>query len=139
MKSDFLLVGRGNHRPDDLVGRCVVQGIEAGQELIGGRALPEDLLDTEIDCLLGKHALEGDIRRGVSALHHAALEEVDQAIHVKDLALDPDIAILSDPEQLIVKISEKAMAKVEEEEVVEVAEEAAPVTEEEAPEEKPAE
>ena len=51
------------------------------------------------------------------------LEEVEQAIHVKDIVLDPEIAVHADPEQLVVKIS-KVMVKEEVEEVPEVEEEA---------------
>ena len=51
------------------------------------------------------------------------LEEVDQAIHVKDIVLDPEITVHADPEQLVVKIS-KVMVKEEVEEVPEVEEEA---------------
>lgn len=51
------------------------------------------------------------------------LEEVEQAIHVKDIVLDPEITVHADPEQLVVKIS-KVMVKEEVEEVAEVEEEA---------------
>jgi len=51
------------------------------------------------------------------------LEEVEQAIHVKDIVLDPEITVHADPEQLVVKIS-KVMVKEEVEEVPEVEEEA---------------
>ena len=51
------------------------------------------------------------------------LEEVEQAIHVKDIVLDPEITVHADPEQLVVKIS-KVMVKEEVEEVAKVEEEA---------------
>ena len=51
------------------------------------------------------------------------LEEVEQAIHVKDIVLDPEITVHADPEQMVVKIS-KVMVKEEVEEVPEVEEEA---------------
>jgi large subunit ribosomal protein L25 len=50
------------------------------------------------------------------------LEEAGQAIHVKDIALDPDITVTTEPDQIIVKVSRIKVA-VEEEEVVTVAEE----------------
>jgi len=73
------------------------------------------------------------------------LEEVEQAIHVRDIVLDPEITVNADPEQLVIKVSE-ALVKIEEEvpveaEVEEVAEEAeaeAPA-EEKAPKQPPAE
>jgi hypothetical protein len=42
------------------------------------------------------------------------LEEVEQAIHVRDIVLNPEITVNTDPEQLVVKISE-ALVKIEEE------------------------
>ncbi len=52
------------------------------------------------------------------------LAEAGQAIHVKDIALDPDITVTTEPDQIIVKVSRIKVA-VEEEEVVAVAEEEA--------------
>ncbi len=43
------------------------------------------------------------------------LEEIGQAIYVKDIAFSPDITVMTDPEQMVVKVSE---ARVVEEEVV---------------------
>lgn len=57
------------------------------------------------------------------------LEEVEQAIHVKDIVLDPEITVHADPEQMVVKIS-KVMVKEEVEEVPEVEEEVALAKEE---------
>jgi large subunit ribosomal protein L25 len=72
----------------------------------------------------------------------SSLEEAGQAIHVKDIALDPYITVTTDPDQIIVKVSRVRVA-VEEEEVVAVAEEEVVPAEAEAevvPEaEKPAE
>jgi len=42
------------------------------------------------------------------------LTELEQAIHVKDLVIDPGVTVLTDPEQLVVKISEMRVAKAEE-------------------------
>jgi large subunit ribosomal protein L25 len=70
------------------------------------------------------------------------LEEVEQAVQVKDIVLDPEITVHADPEQLVVKISEVAV-KEEVEEVPAVEEEEEAIAEEaaEAPagEEKPEE
>ena len=76
-------------------------------------ALPDDL----------PHSLEVNVSN---------LEELDHAIHVKDIALGRGITLLSDPEQMVVKVAEAR----KEEEVVPVAaeaelvEEGAEVTEE---------
>ena len=66
------------------------------------------------------------------------LEEVEQAINVKDIVLDPEITVHADPEQLVVKISEVMVREVEEvpevaEEEAETRAEEAAATEEEAP------
>ena len=75
-----------------------------------GRMLAHGITNLSIECLPTNvpPQIEVDI---------SILEEVDQAIHVKDIAVDPDITVHVDPEQLIVKIAE-AVVKVEEEEVV---------------------
>ena len=69
------------------------------------------------------------------------LEEVEQAINVKDIVLDPEITVHADPEQLVVKISEVMVREVEEvpevaEEEAEARAEEAAATEEEAPAEE---
>lgn len=65
----------------------------------------------------------------------SSLEEVDQAIYVRDIILDPDIAVTTDTDQLIVKVSRVKLA-LEKEEVVEVAEAEAVEAEAEAPAEE---
>ena len=67
------------------------------------------------------------------------LEELEQAIHVKDIVLDPDITVNADPEQLVVKVSKAVVKEVVEEVVAEVEAEAEAPTEEEKAEEPPAE
>lgn len=89
------------------------------------RLLTQSLTSLSIECLPDK--LPPEIEVDLSPL-----EEAGQAIHVKDLALDPDITVTNNVDQLIVKISEKAVAKVEEE-MVEVRK-AAPAEAEAAPE-----
>lgn len=63
----------------------------------------------------------------------SSLEEADQAIYVRDIILDPDIAVTTGTDQLVVKVSQVAMEK---EEVVEVAEAEAVEAEAEAPAEE---
>ena len=87
---------------------------EAPAMKLKGRLLMHQITTLNVECLPDK--LPPEIEVDLSPL-----EEVDHAIHVKDLALDPDITVLNDPEQLIVKISEKAVAKEEVEEVEEAA------------------
>ena len=81
-----------------------------------GRTLTHGVTSLSIECLPG----EVPPRIEVDLSH---LEELEQPIHVRDIALSPDITVTTDPEQLVVKVSE-ARAVVEE-----VIEEAA-VTEE---------
>ncbi len=59
------------------------------------------------------------------------LEEVEQAVNVKDIVLNPEITVHADPAQLVVKISEVAV-KEEVEEVPAVEEEEEAVAEEAA-------
>jgi large subunit ribosomal protein L25 len=78
-----------------------------------------------IECLPAKipTSLEVDI---------SSLTELDQAIRVKDVALDKDITALNNPDLVVVKISSRPVEKVEEkvvEKVVEAEAEAAEVTE----------
>ena len=101
-----------------------------------GRMLIHGVTSLHLECL--PESLPSQIEVDISVL-----EEVEQAIHVGDIVLDPEIAVHADPEQMVVKISEAAVARVEEEMVAEeeVAEVEAEVEakveapEEEAPEE----
>lgn len=103
---------------------------EAPALKLKGRFLMQTLDSLSIECLPDK--LPPEIRVDLSPL-----EEVEQAIHVRDLELDKDITVANDPNQLIVKVSEKVVAEIEEE-VVEVEEEEEGVApaEAEAPSEK---
>lgn len=100
---------------------------EAPAMQIRGRMLTHALTSISVECLPDKvpPQIEIDLNR---------LEEVEQAIYVSDIALSPDITLLTDPTQLIVKVSKVV---VEEEEVV--AEVEAEVVAEEKPEQPPAE
>lgn len=96
-----------------------------------GRMLAHSITSLHIECLPNKvpPQIEVDI---------SILEEIEQAIHVKDIVLDPDITVHTDPEQLVVKVAE-AVVKVEEVEEVVEEEEAAAEAEAEAPAEGAAE
>lgn len=93
-----------------------------------GRMLTHGVTSLSIECLPGNvpPQIEVDL---------SPLEELDQTIHVKDIALSPDITVNADPEQLVVKVS---AAIVREEEVVvpevEAEVEAEAPSEEKAPE-----
>jgi len=93
-----------------------------------GRTLTHSLTSLSIECLPDK--LPPQIEVDLSQL-----EEVGQAIYVRDIAFSPDIAVITDTDQMVVKVSE---VRVEVEEVVEeevVAE--AEVPAEEKPEQGP--
>ena len=74
-----------------------------------GRMLAHGITELNIECLPEKVPPQIEVDIGI-------LEELEQAIHVKDIVLDPDITVHADPEQFIVKVSEVQL-KVEEEEV----------------------
>jgi large subunit ribosomal protein L25 len=94
-----------------------------------GRMLAHGITNLAIECLPEKVPPQIEIDISI-------LEELDQAIHVKDIILDPDITVRDDPEQLVVKIAE---ALVKEEEVVAEEEEVeAEAAEAEESPEKPA-
>jgi large subunit ribosomal protein L25 len=78
----------------DQVGAMVLQGLD----------------EIEIECLPGDliEAIEVDL---------SGLEEIDQAIYVKDLLVPPTVDILTDVEELVAKVT-WAAAEVEEEEEV---------------------
>ncbi|OGO31358.1 MAG: hypothetical protein A2Z29_10190 [Chloroflexi bacterium RBG_16_56_11] len=77
-----------------------------------GRILTRGINRLPIECLPDKvpPQIEVDI---------TVLEELDQAIHVKDIVLDPDITVRADPEQMVVKVSEVVVKIEEEKKVVE--------------------
>ena len=77
-----------------------------------GRILTQPSTHLSIECL--PHKLPSRIEVDISSL-----EEMNQAIRVSDIVLDPDVTITADPDQLVVKIGEVAAAKVEEEEKAE--------------------
>jgi large subunit ribosomal protein L25 len=78
-----------------------------------GVILLQGLDEIEIECLPGDliEAIEVDL---------SGLEEMDQAIYVKDLPLPSTVDLLTDPEELVAKITWAAAEEVEEEVAVPV-------------------
>jgi len=74
-----------------------------------GRVLTHSLTSLSLECLPDK--LPPNIEVDLSPL-----EEMEQAIFVRDLSLSPDITVITDPDQMVVRVSE---ARIEVEEVVE--------------------
>jgi large subunit ribosomal protein L25 len=93
------------------------------------RILTHALTSLSIECLPDK--LPPEIEVDLSPL-----EEVEQAIYVRDITLSPDITVFTDPDQMVAKVIEAPVPEVEEV-VAEVEEEAEEVAAEEA--EKPEE
>lgn len=87
--------------------------------------LEHELETLTVECLPAKIPASMDI-------DISSLAGPDQAIRVKDIALEEGITILNDPELVVVKVSWRPVEKVEEE-AVEVAEEAAEGPEEAEP------
>ena len=97
-----------------------------------GRMLTHGITSLSIECL--PDSLPSQIEVDVSAL-----EEVGQAIQVRDIVLDPDITVHVDPEQLVVKVSEARVKEVEEVPVAAEVEVEAEAPVEEAPAKEEAE
>lgn len=92
----------------------LVLGGEAPAADRAGVILLQGLDEVEIECLPGDlpEAIEVDL---------SGLEEVDQAIYVKDLQVPRAVEILTDGEEIVVKVGWAAAEEVEEEVVVPVA------------------
>jgi len=126
---DFYQVKKGEKIAVDIP--IVLVG-EAPAMKAKGRMLAYGITSLSIECL--PDSVPPQIEIDLSPL-----EEVEQAIHVRDIVLSPDITVHADADQLIVKISE---AIIREEEVVVAAEvegEVAAEAEAEAPAEGEAE
>jgi large subunit ribosomal protein L25 len=76
-----------------------------------GRFLSHGITELSIECLPAKvpPQIEVDI---------SVLADLDDAVHVKDIVLDPEIEILAEPDQLVVKVNEVS-ARAEEEAALE--------------------
>jgi large subunit ribosomal protein L25 len=113
---DFYQVRKGEKMEVDVP---IVMVGEAPALKEKGRMLTHGITSLAIECLPEKVPPQIEIDISI-------LEEFDQAIHVKDIVLDPDITVHDDPEQLVVKISEALVKEeelvVEEEEEVEAVE-----------------
>jgi large subunit ribosomal protein L25 len=92
-----------------------------------GRTIAHSLTSLSVECL--PDDLPPQIEVDLSPL-----EEVEQAIFVRDIVLSPEVTVMEEPDQMVVKVSEVRM-EVEEEVVAEEEE----VVEEEAAEEEGAE
>jgi len=126
---DFYQVKKGEKIAVDVP---IVLSGEAPAMKEKGRMLVHGITRLSIECL--PDSVPPQIEVDLSPL-----EEVEQAIHVKDIVFSPDITVHADPDQLVVKISE---AIIKEEEVVvaaEVEEEVEVEAEAEAPAEGEAE
>jgi large subunit ribosomal protein L25 len=67
----------------------------------------------------------------------SGLEEIDDAVHLKDLDVSPDVTVMAEPELVVAKVAAPRLVEEEvEEEVAEELEEGAEVPEEGAEEEK---
>jgi large subunit ribosomal protein L25 len=82
-----------------------------------GRSLIHGITTLSVECLPDR--LPPQIEVDLSPL-----EEVEQALYVTDIALSPDITVITDPEQMVVKVSEVAAEEVAEEVEAEAAEKA---------------
>ena len=91
----------------------VLVGEAPAAERVGAMVL-QGLDEVEIECLPGDliEAIEVDL---------SGLEEIDQAIFVKDLPVPPTVEILTDTEETVARVTWAAAEVVEEEEVVPVA------------------
>ena len=126
---DFYQVKKGEKIAVDVP---IVLSGEAPAMKEKGRMLVHGITRLSIECL--PDSVPPQIEVDLSPL-----EELEQAIHVKDIVLDPDITVHVDPEQLVVKVSEAVVKEVVEEVVAEVEEEVEVEAEAEAPAEGEAE
>lgn len=83
---------------------------EAPALRLTGRMVAQELTSLSVECLPDK--LPPQVEVDLSTL-----EELDQAIHVSDIALGSDVTLITAPDQLVVKVTEVRM-KLEEEEVL---------------------
>jgi len=72
-----------------------------------GRLLTLGVTSLSIECLPTKLPSQIDVDL-------SSLEELEQAIRIRDLVLSPDITVVTDPDQLVVKVSQTAVERVEE-------------------------
>jgi len=72
-----------------------------------GRILTHGVTSLSVECLPAKlpHQIEVEL---------SPLEDVEQALYVRDITLSPDIAVITDPDQMVAKVSEARVERVEE-------------------------
>ena len=119
---DFYQVRRGERIKADVP--IVLVG-EASALKEKGRSLIHGITTLSVECLPDR--LPPQIEVDLSPL-----EEAEQAIYVRDIALSPDITVITDPDQMVVKVSLSRVERVEEvavEAEAEAAEEAEEVAE----------
>jgi len=90
---------------------------EAPAMQLKGRMLTHALTSLSIECLPDK--LPPQIEVDLSLL-----EEIEQAIYVRDITLSPDITVFTDPDQMVVKVIGAPVPEVEEAEAEEAEAEA---------------
>ena len=101
---DFYQIRKGEKIKADIP---VVLIGEAPAMQLKGRTLTHTLTSLSVECLPDK--LPPQIEVDLSPL-----EEVEQAIYVRDITLGPDITVFTDPDQMVVKVSEARVLEVEE-------------------------
>ncbi len=101
---DFYQVRRGERIKADVP--IVLVG-EAPALKEKGRSLIHGITTLSVECLPDR--LPPQIEVDLSPL-----DEVEQALYVTDIALSPDITVITDPDQMVVKVSEAYVEKVEE-------------------------
>ena len=72
-----------------------------------GRSLIHGITTLSVECLPDRLPPQIEVD-----LSH--LEKAEQAIHVREIALSPDITVITDSDQIVVKVSEAYVEKVEE-------------------------
>lgn len=82
---------------------------EAPAAMTSRATLIENLTSLDVE------ALPADLPRNIE-VDLTVLEEINQAIHVRDIVVDEAVEVLNDPDQLVVKVMESKIEKLIEEE-----------------------
>lgn len=90
---------------------------EAPAAMTSRATLIENLTSLDVE------ALPADLPRNIE-VDLTVLEEINQAIHVRDIVVDEAVEVLNDPDQLVVKVMESKIEKLIEEEAAVSVEEA---------------
>jgi len=94
----------------------IVLTSEAPAERLGVGMVIQYLNQLQVECL------PTDMPREITA-DVSVLQEVDQALHVRDLPVGPAVKVLTDPEQLVVRVNPPRAEEEEEKPAAEVVEE----------------